>query len=340
MGVCIRWNPTRLNTRSSAFFIFINDIVENINSSIRLFADDTSLYIIVENPQTAAITMNLDLGTISQWALDWLVDFNARKTLSLLISLKQNPVLHPQLLMNDTVISESTSHKHLGVTFSNTCSWTEHIAKTIESAWLRLNLLHSDSVWDNCSTECKNQLESIHNEAGRTVSGATKLCSIEKLLAELGWETLQERRTKHKLVIFYKIVNGLTPHYLFDLMPPLVGDNNPYSLRNANDIQSIRARTNLFFNSFFPSTIRAWNSLPQDIKDANTVTAFEYCLNRHRRLPPKYYNAGSRIGPILHARLRMGCSSLSSPLYSKNIVPSPSCACGELESCYHFFSTV
>ena len=73
------------------------------------------------------------------------------------------------------------------------------------------------------------------------------------------------------------------------------------------------------------------------IKDANTVTTFKYCLNRHRRLSPKYYNAGCRIGQILHARLRMGYSSLSSHLYSKNIVPSPSCACGEFESCYHFF---
>ena len=119
----------------------------------------------------------------------------------------------------------------------------------------------------------QKQLESIHNEAGRIVSGATKLCSIEKLLAELGWKTLQERRTKHKLVIFYKIVNGLTPDYLPELVPPLVGDSNPYSLRNANDIQSIRARTNLFFNSFFPSTVRAWNSMPQDITDANTAIA-------------------------------------------------------------------
>ena len=55
------------------FLIFINDIVKNINSSVRLFANDTNLYIIVENPQTAAITTNIDLGTISQWALDWLV---------------------------------------------------------------------------------------------------------------------------------------------------------------------------------------------------------------------------------------------------------------------------
>ena len=140
------------------------------------------------------------------------------------------------------------------------------------------------------------------------------------------WLGHTPRTTKEdKLIILYKIINGLTPNYLSDLLPPLVGDNNPYSLRNANDIQTLWARTNLFFNSFFPSTIRAWNSLPQDIKDANTVTAFKYRLNRNRQLPPKYYSTNSRIGQILHARLRMACSSLNSHLYSKNIVPSPSC---------------
>ena len=33
----------------------------------------------------------------------------------------------------------------------------------------------------------------------------------------------------------------------------------------------------------------------------------------------------------------MACSSLNSDLYRKNIVPSPSCACGGFESAYHFF---
>ena len=35
----------------------------------------------------------------------------------------------------------------------------------------------------------------------------------------------------------------------------------------------------------------------------------------------------------------MGCSSLNSDLYHKNIVPSPSCSCGGFESAYHFFFT-
>ena len=77
----------------------------------------------------------------------------------------------------------------------------------------------------------------------------------KELLGELGWETLQERRSKHKLIIFYKILNGLTPEYLSALMPPLVSDTNPYNLRNSDNVQSFRARTNIFSNSFFPSTI-------------------------------------------------------------------------------------
>ena len=36
------------------YLLYISDIVEDINSSIRLLADDTSLYIIVDEPiQTA-----------------------------------------------------------------------------------------------------------------------------------------------------------------------------------------------------------------------------------------------------------------------------------------------
>ena len=46
------------------FLVYINDIVENINSSIRLFADDTSLYIIVDDPVNASNQLNNDLYKI------------------------------------------------------------------------------------------------------------------------------------------------------------------------------------------------------------------------------------------------------------------------------------
>ena len=44
------------------FLIYINDIVKDIQSTIRLFDDDTSLYIIVDSPDNASNTLNQDLA--------------------------------------------------------------------------------------------------------------------------------------------------------------------------------------------------------------------------------------------------------------------------------------
>ena len=112
--------------------------------------------------------------------------------------------------------------------------------------------------------QCKNRLR-----FAKKYQRNSKLCSIEKLFADLGWESLQKRRNKHKLVIFYKILHGIAPTYLSDIVPPLIQDTTTYNLRNAGNIQNYRVHTNFFSNSFFPSTVRAWNDLPNDIKDAH-----------------------------------------------------------------------
>ena len=199
-------------------------------------------------------------------------------------------------------------------------------------------LEYSEVVWDNCSTATKKHLDAFHVEAARIISGATKLCGIDKLLAELGWESLQVRRDKHKLIVFFKILHGLSPNYLSDMVPHLVQDTSSYNLRISDNIQQLRANTNLVRDSFFLSTISAWNSLPNDIKQATSVESFKYCLNKHLKRPPKYYNSGTRIGQVLHARLRMQCSSLNADLYHKNIVESPSCQCGSFESAHHYLT--
>ena len=82
------------------FFIYINDIVHNINLSIRLFADDTSLYIIVKSPIKSAAILHSDISQIYTWASNWLVTLNPLKTESVLFSWKIIQPLHPVLYMN------------------------------------------------------------------------------------------------------------------------------------------------------------------------------------------------------------------------------------------------
>ena len=344
------------------FLIYINDIVTDIHSNIRLFADDTSLFIIVENPLTAANLLNSDLDKISRWAATWLVTFNPSKSESLLISRKINWQNHPPLFMQNVQIEEVDFHKHLGIYFTNDCSWHQHIDYIKDKAWCRINIMrklkfkldrksletiylvfirplleYGDIIWDNCSQYEKNELDKIQNEAARIATGATRLVSLNNLYREVCWESLHKRRQDHKLTLFYKMLNNLAPIYLSSLIPQQVSHISQYNLRNSGDIQTIRAKTNQFYNSFLPSTLREWNNLPSEARQCTTLNSFKHFLKKDKSSVPNYYYHGNRKAQILHARLSTGCSSLNLDLFYKNITDSPLCLCGSVEDPQHFF---
>ena len=108
--------------------------------------------------------------------------------------------------------------------------------QTIYFSFIRPLIEYADFVWNNCTQYEVNELEKIQNEAARIVTGATKLVSINSLLTETGWETLATRRKQHKLTLFYKMQNDLSPEYLASLVPPTVGSTSSYPLRNSNDL--------------------------------------------------------------------------------------------------------
>ena len=56
--------------------MFINDLTVNLKCNAKLFADDTSLFTVVEDSNAAANDMNHDLVLISQWAYNWKMSFN------------------------------------------------------------------------------------------------------------------------------------------------------------------------------------------------------------------------------------------------------------------------
>ena len=96
--------------RPSPFLIYINDIVDDIHSCIMVFADDTSLYIIVDNHISAAEELNADLAKIHAGTIRWLVSFNPAKYESMILSCKHNKPFQPQLSMNQNVTNNVNFH--------------------------------------------------------------------------------------------------------------------------------------------------------------------------------------------------------------------------------------
>ena len=58
------------------FLIDIYDLSENIESTVKLLTDDTSLFSVVHNNNTSAEVLNRDLQKISQWSHKWKMPFN------------------------------------------------------------------------------------------------------------------------------------------------------------------------------------------------------------------------------------------------------------------------
>lgn len=344
------------------FLLYINDIVIDIGSNIRLFADDTTVFIVVEDPVTAADCINTDLARISQWAAMWLVTFNPQKTESMLVSRKMNRAQHPPLFMQNVQITEVDSHKHLGIVFSRDCSWHKHINYISEKAWTRINIMrklkfqldrksletiyivfirplleYGDVIWDNCTQYEKRELDKIQNEAARIATGATKLVSLNALYTEIGWESLEQRRMNHRLTLFYKMKHNIAPQYLASLVPEPVSNISSYNLRNSNNLRGINARTNQYQHSFLPKTAKDWNNLPFEMQQCTSVNSFKYNITKDKKQTPQYYYTGSRRVQVLHTRLRTNCSSLNLDLFLKNISETPLCSCGSIEDSQHYF---
>ena len=58
------------------FLIYINDLTDDISSNIKLFADDSSLFIRVHDVDTAQRSLMSDLEKITRWANQWKMKFN------------------------------------------------------------------------------------------------------------------------------------------------------------------------------------------------------------------------------------------------------------------------
>jgi hypothetical protein len=92
------------------FLVYINDITESLESIPLLFADDAALLEIVDSPDESAFTLNNDLEKNSNWSQKWLVTMNPSKYEAIVFSAKMNKPFHPELNLDDSTISEVSSH--------------------------------------------------------------------------------------------------------------------------------------------------------------------------------------------------------------------------------------
>ena len=347
------------------FLLFIDDLTQTVSHcNIRLFADDTCLFIEVEDRNNTAIQANHDLSLIHQWSQNWLVTFSPSKTKALTISNRTDAHLNPPLQFSGHEIDEVKAHNYLGLKFATNLRWNHHIHDISLKARKRLNLMiplkfqldrksleimynsfvlpvmeYAIVVWGGTFDSDLLKLEKIHVDGMRLVTGATARSNIANLYKETSFLSIRERRDNATLIMLYKIKNNLAPDYLFHLIPQENHELIRYNLRNNADIAMPLAKKEAFRRSFVPFSIKLWNELPKSKRSSPCLDMFKSSLKDNSPDPQVLYYYGERWPSIHHARMRLGCSKLNYDLcYNLHVINSSECSCGAMiEDAYHYF---
>ena len=278
------------------FLLYVNDIYDNTSSSIRMFADDCVLYRIIQTPSDHHYLQN-DLDTIILWANQWQMNLNANKSVVLHCTRSQSPNLS-DYFMDSKPLPTHEQHQYLGLTIHQSLSWSNHIhnitskaSRTLnfirrnlskcsievkESAYLTLVrpcLEYAACVWDPHQLYLKKEIEKVQRRAVRwTLSDYSRYNSVTEMLSQLQWATLEQRRYITRLSIFYKILYDhdfpvqIPPYFLTTQYPTRQYHTNHFILPSGNTTQ--------YQLSYFPRTIKDWNTLPLATIESPSLTTF------------------------------------------------------------------
>ena len=212
------------------FLLYINDLPENIQSQVRLFADNTAVYLTVTNMQDSQVLQS-DLESLQHWERTWDMEFNPGKCQVIHITRSKSPVKSRYFMHNQELESVDAA-KYLGVTISKDLSWNTHInnitstanktlgfvkrnvvAKNKDIKTMAYNSLvrpqveYASVVWSPYTKDNINKIEKVQRRAARWVTNDySSYSSVTDMLSNLGWRSLENRRTDTRLAMFYKIV--------------------------------------------------------------------------------------------------------------------------------------
>lgn len=289
------------------FNIYINDIGSSINCTLlNLFADDTLIVVSDENLESAVQKMNKELANLKKYFNINKLVLNVNKTKAMIITTPYKytniNISSIKIHINNKSIEIVNEYKYLGFIIDNNLTFKNHfqyIQKKIRkklfffyriSANLSLasRLLVFQTIiqphFDYCASllylldkNCQTVLQKLQNRGMRIILQCNRYTPINSMLTVLQWHSVQKRLFYFTMIFIYKILMGLLPSYLQSFIT-FNNEIHKYNTRNQLDMHIGRTNSKKAMNSLFFKGLIEYNSLPQDIKEANNLYKFKRTL--------------------------------------------------------------
>ena len=272
------------------FLAYINDLPDQVKSRVRLFADDTAMYLALDKPGDSEI-LQKDLESLEKWEKLWDMSFNPSKCQVIHVTRSKSPS-QAIYYLHGCALESVSSAKYLGVTVSEDLSWSDHINNITKKAnqtlgfikrnirvhnrdlkstayktLVRPQLEYASTVWSPHTDQDIGKLESVQRRAARWVTrDYRQTSSVSTMLQDLNWRTLDQRRIDSRLVLLYKVT--------YDL----IRNTRPSSRNHSYAYRQITTLRDYYKYTFFPRTIIHWNALPPHIPVLPTLAQFSIAV--------------------------------------------------------------
>ena len=284
------------------FVIYINDILDTINSEGLLYADDTKIFRQIASKDDAKVLAQ-DVKNLETWSNEWLLKFHPDKCNVLSIGHFENIMHTERYIICDKEIEHVFEEKDLGIIIDGDLTFSEHISakvrtansivglirrafayldkksfKKLYTAFVRPHLEYAQSVWSPYSKKYIDIIENVQKRATKLVDGMVNMTYQERL-EEIKLPSLAYRRKRGDMIEIYKHINL----YNKNIISPIFKIKSRPSRQHNHQVFIPKAKDGIHgvhTNAFYQRAIPVWNLLPKEVVDSTTLNSFKQNLDK------------------------------------------------------------
>ena len=221
-------------------------------------------------------------------------------------------MITPPLLSINTHLSETDTHKHLGLLFHHSLSWHTHIIHLHQKVMTKINRFRSfvnfvprhalltiyktnilpvfddgNIIYDNCSDYDNRMLDKAQLSAAKIILGCLITTSSNDVLADLNLTSLNLRRKISLLCYVSKLIFDMVPCPFSASSFRSFKEFVSYALRHNQNVQIPLFKRSLSNNFFLRKASSLWNFLPLEIKSSGSHSIFMNRLTSHYHISKK-----------------------------------------------------
>ena len=294
------------------FVVYINDLLEGIQSEGLLFADDTKIFNQIKSREDALNLQN-DINLLERWSRTWLLKFHPQKCHVLTLGKFEN-IRHTQRYqIYDKELEHVFVEKDLGVTFDSELTFEEHISLKVGKAnaimgtirrsfsfldhalfkklyitFVRPHLEYAQVVWAPHLRKHIDMIENVQIRATRSIDGLSGLEYPERL-RRLNLPTMLYRRARGDMIEIYKHFHVYNKSTISSSFQP----RHRLSRKHGFQIHQLTpkdGKRGVQTNSFYFRCASAWNNLPDYVVSAKDINTFKNRLDEHWTNAPMKYD--------------------------------------------------